>query len=119
VTTAKAKAEAEAKAASEKAAAEAKVVILASARHRLFVCSKSTVCFGEMETPLFWGLQTKEASVHPELYLRAPVSQRLTDPRTPSLESTQKWRSSRANLHLTESDIRYTMVDERPADPTS
>ena len=53
------------KAAAEKAAADAKVVILASVRRRLFVCSKSAVCFRELEIPSFLVLHTQEASFHP------------------------------------------------------
>jgi len=53
------------KADAEKAAADAKVVILASVRRRLFVCSKSAVCFRELEIPSFLVLHTQEASVHP------------------------------------------------------
>ena len=56
------------KATAEKSAADAKVVLLASVDRRLFVCSKSTVCFREIETPSFLVLHTKEASVHPEYY---------------------------------------------------
>ena len=53
------------KAAAEKAAADAKVVILESDGICPFVCSKSTVCFREMETSSFMVLHTKEASLHP------------------------------------------------------
>jgi hypothetical protein len=54
---AKEKAEAGTKATSEKTTAEAKVVIIAIARHLLFEFSKSTLCFREMQGPSFLGLR--------------------------------------------------------------
>jgi hypothetical protein len=64
------------KADAEKAAADAKVVILASVTRRLFVCSKSAVCFRELEVPSVLVLHTRKPLCIQ--YRFRPVLKRLT-----------------------------------------